>query len=489
MATYGWNGTSGGDWTTKADWTPNGDPAAGDNVFINAAGTYGVTITTDVAAASVKLNDTGATLSDSGALTLSGGIATLNVTAGTFQLDSGGSVAAGTIVAEPKGVFVWDGGVLGGVTFDGVLSLAGGTVRIEDGLTLHGAGGTGAGTLDVTGGAATLELIGATILDNASVNIGTFTGGKAATITGSEITFGSKLTLSQTELEAGVSASVWAQNLGTMNLAVKGGHFDLTTVKTFSNAGTVSVSNGEIVQLHDAGVVNEASGAISIKGVGASVLLDSTGTFFNQGAVTAASSSKLVIDANLVNTGQLVATGDASLTVNGSLSGGGSVLISAGASATLAGAVGSTQNVAFLDATGTLNLHLPSANSFAGGIDGFSFINASIYDKIDLIDAPATAVTSTATTESAELTVSNGPTVVATLDLVGNYVGQTFQVTSDSHGGTIITLKRDAPSVTGVHRFAQAAAAFASPTGSTDVHPLSEAAGARSPPLLSGTRR
>jgi hypothetical protein len=489
VANFTWSGTSGGDWTTQSDWTPNGDPAAGDNVFINTAGTYSVTITTDVAAGSVKVNDANATLSDGDALTLSGGIATLNVTAGTFQLNSGGSVVGGTIVAGAKGVFDWGDGALSGVTFDGVLSLMGGKVQIEHGLTLQGANGSGVGTIDVSGAGATMSLIGATILDNASLNIGAFTAAKRAVITGSEITLGSKLTLSQTEPDAAIVSSAWVQNLGAMNLAVKSGQFGLSSVKSLSNGGTLSVSNGDAVRLTDDGVINETSGTISVKGAGASLLLDSPGTFFNEGAATAATDSKLVIDANVANTGQLSASGDASLMVNGSLTGkGGSLLIYTGGSTTLNGAVASTQTVEFLDATGTLNLHLPKANSFAGGIAGFSFVNASIYDKIDLIDTPATAVTSTADgSVSAELTVSNGAKVVATLDLVGNYMGQTFQVATDTHGGTIITLKQDTLSVAGAHHFAQAAAAFAAPAGGAGSHLL--AAGATSELLLTASRR
>jgi len=478
MPNFNWSGTDGGDWTTRTDWKPTGVPGSGDNVFINTAGTYAVTITTEVSAAAVTLNDVGAALSDSGALTLAGGVKELSVKSGTFQLNSGGSVVGGTVVAGPKGVFAWDGGTLDGVTFDGALSLAGGTVQIESGITFNGASGTGAGTIAVNGGAATLSLIGATTLDNATLNIGASMAGKVATVSGSAITFGAKLKFDQTGLQARVSASASVDNLGSMTLDLKGGHFGLTSTKAFINSGTVSVSNGEVVQLHDAGVTNQASGTISITGAGSSVVLDSADAFSNHGAVTVGtaavpSDGELVIDANVMNTNQFIAEGDGSLTINGALTGAGSVLISTGGSVTLNGAVQSTQNVFFLDATGTLKLHLPSANSFAGGIAGFSFINKAIYDKIDLIDAPATTVTSTATTESAELTVSNGANVVATLDLIGNYVGQKFQVASDLHGGSVITLVQDTSSVAGAHRFAQAAAAFAAPTGGADLQPHS----------------
>jgi hypothetical protein len=36
--------TSGGTWDVGTNWTPPGVPAATDDVFINAAGTYTVTL-------------------------------------------------------------------------------------------------------------------------------------------------------------------------------------------------------------------------------------------------------------------------------------------------------------------------------------------------------------------------------------------------------------------------------------------------------------
>jgi hypothetical protein len=86
------------------------------------------------------------------------------------------------------------------------------------------------------------------------------------------------------------------------------------------------------------------------------------------------------------------------------------------------------------------------------------------------------------------LTVSNGAHVVARLDLIGNYVGQTFQVAPDSHGGAVVTLEQNTSSAAGAHRFAQAVAAFSAPAGSAEPHALSEIAGAR-PDLSFGAGR
>ena len=50
MATRTWTNPNSGLWSAKTNWTPNGVPAQGDDVFINAAGTYTVTLDVNSAA-------------------------------------------------------------------------------------------------------------------------------------------------------------------------------------------------------------------------------------------------------------------------------------------------------------------------------------------------------------------------------------------------------------------------------------------------------
>lgn len=72
-ATLNWTNTSGGNWSAGANWSPNtslGGPAAGDDVFITAAGNYTVTQDVHVTIASLTLGGvTGwQTLTNSGAV-------------------------------------------------------------------------------------------------------------------------------------------------------------------------------------------------------------------------------------------------------------------------------------------------------------------------------------------------------------------------------------------------------------------------------------
>ena len=77
MATRTWANPNGGLWSVKTNWSPNGVPAGGDDVFINAGGTY--TVTLDVNSAALN----SLTLGGSG-VTLAVGTSTLRVS-GTGQ--------------------------------------------------------------------------------------------------------------------------------------------------------------------------------------------------------------------------------------------------------------------------------------------------------------------------------------------------------------------------------------------------------------------
>ena len=81
---------------------------------------------------------------------ISSGLCT--VAAGSVELNSGGTIVGGTLVAT-GGTFGWAGGTLDGVTYQGTLNLSQATssVYIQDGFTLTGAGGSGGATINLTG--------------------------------------------------------------------------------------------------------------------------------------------------------------------------------------------------------------------------------------------------------------------------------------------------------------------------------------------------
>src|SRR5580700_2524329 len=96
----------------------------------------------------------------------------------------------------------------------------------------------------------------------------------------------------------------------------------------------------------------------------------------------------------------------------------------------------SDQQVTFAAATGTLDLD--NASSFDGQISGFGGA-----DQIDLADIFFGASTTLAYSAQGNdlgttLTVSDG-TDTANLVLFGQYMASDFAISSDSHGGTLIT--------------------------------------------------
>src|SRR5690348_7954800 len=91
-----WKVGVSGDWFTPANWS-GGVPTSSTDVFINAFGTYTVTLSAAAAANSVTLNSGGATLSESsgGTLTVAG---LFEVAAGTALLDGDNTFAGGLAV-------------------------------------------------------------------------------------------------------------------------------------------------------------------------------------------------------------------------------------------------------------------------------------------------------------------------------------------------------------------------------------------------------
>jgi hypothetical protein len=167
MTAISWKTGVNGDWSTAADWSTG----AGDDVTIAAPGKFTVTIDSAEAAHSLVLNSATATVADNSTLAIG---TTLSLTAGTFQLNSAGVVSGGTVSAT-GGKFVVDGGTLNGVTFDGTLNLAPSYSYLHvgsGGLILNGAGGTGKGTVNVTGKYSKIFFAGAQTFDNATVNLG-----------------------------------------------------------------------------------------------------------------------------------------------------------------------------------------------------------------------------------------------------------------------------------------------------------------------------
>ncbi|UFW53238.1 MULTISPECIES: FG-GAP repeat domain-containing protein [Bradyrhizobium] len=102
----------------------------------------------------------------------------------------------------------------------------------------------------------------------------------------------------------------------------------------------------------------------------------------------------------------------------------------------------STAKLAF--APGGATLQLDNSDGFAGSITGFGG-----GDRIDLSDIAFSSGGTTlgysanASNSGGHLTVSDGPHI-ASLTLLGQYAATSFVLTSDGHGGTLITAAQDA---------------------------------------------
>ena len=156
--------------------------------------------------------------------------------------------------------------------------------------------------------------------------------------------------------------------------------------------------------------------------VGGSVNARADASLFGQ-VVGAGTFSAVMI----ANAGQIVASGG-TLVVQGSITGTGALGISPNATLDLAGAVASTQNVVF--GAGANTLALGNLPGFAGHL--FDFATG---DAIDLLGHAATKLSYAA----GVLSVSNGTTLVAKVQIRGSYTAANFKLGSDGHGGALVS--------------------------------------------------
>ncbi len=334
MATYQWITNSGtGDWSVASNWLPASVPGAAASATIGVSGTVTVTVNAAESVGSLTLADANATVALNNSLTLG---STLTLSAGKFDLNSGGTLLGGTITGSG---LLSHGGTLSGVTNEGTLDLSasGSVLRVTGaGITLTGTGGTGLGDVLLTGGNSYLQFSGTQTLDNATVSIGGTVGAGflEATGTGSTLTLGPSLTLTQTggaELYASTGDAI--VNAGTINAGLTSGTMFLRGVGSFANQGTINVSNGDDFDVAS-GVAFSNSGTITLASAGKLHLQDSLAT----GALGTISNSggTVFIDGTLNNTGSVLATGTAgvgTVALTGLISGGtitGSELLSQG---------------------------------------------------------------------------------------------------------------------------------------------------------------
>jgi fibronectin-binding autotransporter adhesin len=325
MSTIEWTNANGGDWSVAGNWSTDSVPGAADDVTIGVAGPYTVTIDSAEAVHSLTLNDAGTRVQINNALTLG---TTLYLTAGSFDLKSGGTLVGGTVVGSGM---VFAGGTLVGVTFDGTLDLSatGAKAHVSNGITLTGTDGSGPGELLLTGYNSELYFGGTQVLDNAYVGI----GGKysydilVATSAGGTLSLGPELTIGQVGNYAELSVTTGAAivNNGTIDAGASGGHFLISGNGSFTNLGTLSVANGDQMVINQ-GVAFSNQGTIDVAN-GDQMVINQGVAFSNQGTITLGAGSGLTLKDNLSTAalGSLTNSGG-TLSIVGTLNNTGAVL-------------------------------------------------------------------------------------------------------------------------------------------------------------------
>jgi hypothetical protein len=167
-----------------------------------------------------------------------------------------------------------------------------------------------------------------------------------------------------------------------------------------------------------------------IEGDDSAALTINTGSnaIVNAGDIIALTAA--TIDSAVTNTGLLLADGG-TLTADGAITGAGSAEVEGAGTLILQGAF--NQNVTFAaGSTGVLELG-DSQGYTTGAITGFSKTGTNSLDLLDIAFAGTTTGVYTGTTTSGVLTVTEGANV-AKIHLTGDYLGQTFNLSSGPGG-------------------------------------------------------
>jgi hypothetical protein len=377
MSSITWKGVSG-DWTNAADWNGGVEPGAADTANFTGAGAYTVTLYSAATVDNVVMNAANALFYDAGSLTLGG---TFSLQAGTFAL-AYGALTGGTL-ALAGGTLEAEGGMLNDVAVQGSLSLSQteATLFVQGGLNMEGVGGSGAGSVQITGSYAALNFLGSQMMANANVTLGA--GGQnqggPATLQVAEAfgaTQGATLTLASNVWvrEAGtvgqiiVGGSVQTPytdeliNKGTLTDAVQGSTLTIGGDGDFINQGTIGISNGATLDIAGGGYSNTGTlvasdATLAFGGTFASSLLGSLGAM-------SLTQTTVEIAGDAMNSGTLSVSANSALgpiALAGTITGG--TVLDAGGGLNFAPETGVLNQLTYV---GTLNLGAGDAVTLAG---------------------------------------------------------------------------------------------------------------------------
>jgi hypothetical protein len=291
MTAISWKTGATDVWSDSAAWSTGVVPGSSDDVTITVAPQtalvpYTVEVQSAVSVHSVTLNQAAATLQVSNT-TLSVGT-TFALTAGAIDLYNG-TLQGGTYVSAAGTVLLdQTANAINNVTWDGTLDLTAGLngdqVTLNT-LTMHGANGTGAGTLAI--GASVKATVYDGTLSNAVVTLGNNAflyndGGSLTLASTTSVTASTSATLgfysyepfgvvlNQGKITASGTASALSISAGTFTntgsiIATAGGKILINT-STGTNSGLISVGSGSFVELEtssSAGFTNTGSIAVT----------------------------------------------------------------------------------------------------------------------------------------------------------------------------------------------------------------------------------
>ncbi len=285
-------------------------------------------------------------------------------------------------------------------------------------------GGSAQGTVSVTAGGY------ASLSSDGEVYVGTSAGMAKILVSGAN-----------SAVEAGPYTEIgeYGTNIAGEILVQAGGEFDNATDTYLSN-GTISVSgpnsvftgrilsadDGTIVQVSNGGFVHVADVQLAGTVKLSAGTVNARAGFYMYGGSEVIGAGTLSAAA-VGNAGLLVASGG-KLVVGGSISGTGAMHILSGALLDLTGSVVASQTITFESGANTLALGDPL------GVSGH-ILDFATGDAIDLLGSTATSLSYA----SGALTVSNGTTKIAKLEVKGHYSSGNFKLASDGHGGALIS--------------------------------------------------
>ncbi len=341
-----WTNAAGGDWNDPNNWDTHAVPASGDDVFINLAGTYTVTLSaTTTTVNSLTLGDNA---SSSPTFIVQSSNLTLN---NASTINSLGTLSLKTTTLNGAGTIANSGQILGRGTDtinNAVTTTATSTLRAQGNSTdgasnlIVASGFTNNGTIELTSvGAsanATFAVTAGTLTNAAGANL-TFTAGA-----GGQRTLGAVLnnqgTLNANSGASFAKGSAAHTNSGTIN--VNSGNltiFQTGTTPSFTNTGTLNISNAASVLTISTGTFNQNAGSITGPGTfnlsnatasfavsfsNATTALAVAGSTINgAGTITNAANRQLtlsntIINAPLSNSGLLLSRGTSDA-INGTL--------------------------------------------------------------------------------------------------------------------------------------------------------------------------